>query len=159
MGAGGAQNRLEKTTIMGTNHRAKQREHAPGGKARNEGGTAADTGAKTSASAPAVRTRVVTPQLDALIAANPDLVDRIFEYIVQEVPGIAAPRLAQLKIDIRAEFAGEDHYIPKRPVTERQALVAQVLALFNGRNASELARTLQISRATVYRVLKQPGRA
>lgn len=100
----------------------------------------------------------MTPKLNALIAANPDLVDRIFEYIVQEVPGIAPPRLAQLKIDIRAEFAGEDHYIAKRPLTERQALVAQVLALFNGRNASELARTLQISRATVYRVLKQPGR-
>ena len=36
-------------------------------------------------------------------------------------------------------------------------LATQVLSLFNGRNATEVARCLNISRATVYRLLKQPG--
>jgi transcriptional regulator of acetoin/glycerol metabolism len=101
-----------------------------------------------------------TPRLDALIQADPDRVDRIFEYILVEVPGLAAPaRLEQLKADVRAEFAGEEQYIAKRPPTERQRRVDQVLARFNGRNATELARQLRIGRATVYRILKRPGSA
>jgi DNA-directed RNA polymerase specialized sigma subunit len=32
-----------------------------------------------------------------------------------------------------------------------------VARLFNGRNATEVARVLKISRITVYRLLKQPG--
>ena len=36
-------------------------------------------------------------------------------------------------------------------------MVAEVLRTFNSRNATELARRLQVSRATVYRWIKQPG--
>jgi Mor family transcriptional regulator len=100
-----------------------------------------------------------TPVLDALIQAEPDLVDRIFEYIIAEIPElVAAARLDQLKSDVRSEFAGERGYVAKRPPTERQRLALQVLALFNGRNATEVARKLQLGRTTVYRILKQPGK-
>lgn len=101
-----------------------------------------------------------TPKLDALIAAEPDLVDRIFEFILAELPSLGgAATVAQLKADVRAEFAGEEQYIAKRPPTERQRRVEQVLQLFNGRNASKVARQLQIGRTTVYRVLKQAGKS
>jgi Mor family transcriptional regulator len=98
-----------------------------------------------------------TPQLDALIAQEPDLVDRIFEYLLAEFPQIAGPKFAVAKKAVRDEFAGQDAYIPQRPLSERQELVQSVLSLFNGRNATEVARRLCISRATVYRVLKQEG--
>lgn len=101
-----------------------------------------------------------TPKLDELIAAEPDLVDRIFEYIVDGLPALGGPEaVAQLKADVRAEFAGEGQYIAKRPLTERQQRVARVLALFNGRNATGIARQLRMGRATVYRILKQAGKA
>ncbi|MEN9437367.1 MAG: hypothetical protein RIR09_2022 [Pseudomonadota bacterium] len=97
-----------------------------------------------------------TPALSKLIQAEPDLVDRIFEYILAELPEIAAS-VQKHKAAVRAEFKGEECYIASRPASERQQTVAQVLALFDGRNATEVARRLQISRATVYRVIKQPG--
>lgn len=93
--------------------------------------------------------------LDALTAQEPDLVDRIFDYLLAEFPQIAGERIDSAKAAVRAEFGGEDVYIPARGATERQRLVAEVLSLFNGRNASEIARRLGISRASVYRFLKQ----
>ncbi|MGB3068451.1 MAG: Mor transcription activator family protein [Ottowia sp.] len=97
-----------------------------------------------------------TPGLQKLIDADPDLVDRIFEYLLTELPELAGLS-ARIKSAVRAEFAGEECYIAGRPATARQELVSQVLSLFNGRNASEVARRLNISRATVYRIIKQPG--
>lgn len=105
--------------------------------------------------------RPPTPDLQRLIDAEPDLVDRIFDYLLAEFPQIAgmpATALQKTKAAVRAEFAGEECYIASRPATARQEMVAEILALFNGRNATEVARRLQISRATVYRVIKQPGR-
>ena len=89
-----------------------------------------------------------------MIQAEPDLVDRIFDYILSE-PALAkaiAGREDELKKAVRWEFKDE---VGKRSQRERHEMVVQVLALFNGRNASEVARRLQISRATVYRVIKQ----
>jgi len=97
-----------------------------------------------------------TPELQKLLQAEPDLVDRIFDYLIEQMPEISRIA-ADLKPAVRAEFAGEECYIATRPATARQEMVAQVLSLFNGRNASEVARELKISRATVYRVIKQPG--
>lgn len=94
--------------------------------------------------------------LAALIQAEPDLVDRIFDYILAEFPQISAS-VQKHKAAVRAEFKGEECYIAGKPATARQQQVSQVLALFNGRNASEVARRLQIGRTTVYRVLKQHG--
>ena len=102
-----------------------------------------------------------TPELDKLIRAEPDLVDRIFDYILSDpnlAQGLQAHvegRVAELKKAVRAEFKGEECYIAGRPATARQEQVARILALFNGRNSSEVARRLQISRSTVNRVIKQ----
>lgn len=107
-----------------------------------------------------------TPELDRLTAAEPDLVDRIFDYILSD-PALAAAMqrgslmekssIPKLKAAVRAEFRGEECYIAGRPATARQERVAKVLALFNGRNATEVSRRLGISRASVYRYLKQAG--
>jgi Mor family transcriptional regulator len=94
------------------------------------------------------------------IFADPDLVDRIFEYIATEFPemtGALQERATEIKAAIRDEFGGEKGYVAKRSRLERQHLASAVLELFNGRNASEVARRLEISRATVYRLIKQPG--
>jgi Mor family transcriptional regulator len=98
-----------------------------------------------------------TPQLDALIKADPDLVDRIFEYLVAEFPALASPRLDVAKRAVREHFGGSEAYVRSVASDERQQQATQVLALFNGRNASEVARRVGISRASVYRLLKQPG--
>ena len=109
-----------------------------------------------------------TPKLSAMIAAEPDLVDRIFDYIFSDPVLSEAIKksalsekttVAKLKTAVRAEFRGEECYIAGKPATARQEQVSQVLALFNGRNAHEVARRLRISRATVYRHLKQSGKA
>ena len=87
---------------------------------------------------------------------DPDLVDRIFDYIVEMFPEMSARELSGAKAAVRAEFAGSETYLRKRRSASAQA--AEVLALFNGRNASEIARRLRISRASVYRYIKQAGR-
>lgn len=96
-------------------------------------------------------------ELQALLAAEPDLVDRIFEYLLTEFPQLAgdAARVYKAQSAVRAEFAGEEVYIQKRSSKD---IAAEVLRLFNGRNATEVARRLQIHRATVYRYLKQSGK-
>jgi Mor family transcriptional regulator len=109
----------------------------------------------TKRNAPAAQSP--TPQLDALVKAEPDLVDRIFEYAVELLPAIAEHQ-ASIKLALRQEFAGERAYIRHRDDGQAEASATQVLTLFNGRNASEVARQLRISRATVYRKLKQPGK-
>lgn len=100
--------------------------------------------------------------LQRLLEAEPDLVDRIFDYVVELLPEITSKghRLADVKAAVRDEFAGTETYIPKRKGERSRLapdLAAKVIVLFNGRNATEVARRLQISRATVYRVLKQAG--
>jgi transposase-like protein len=89
--------------------------------------------------------------------SDPDLVDRIFEYLLAEFPHIAGPQFAKAKRAVREEFRGEEVYIAGRGADDRHDLVMSVLSLFNGRNASEVARRLGIGRTTVYRILKQAG--
>lgn len=87
---------------------------------------------------------------------DPDLVDRMFDFICELCPEIV-DRAEELKRATRAEFRGEEVYIPKNARTERQAKVQEVMRLFNGRNATEVARRLNISRRSVYRWVKQSG--
>lgn len=96
-------------------------------------------------------------ELQNLLAANPDLVDRIFEYLLAEFPQLAgdSARVQKAQTAVRAEFAGEEVYIQKRSSRD---IAAEVLKLFNGRNATEVSRRLNIHRATVYRYLKQAGK-
>lgn len=86
-----------------------------------------------------------------------DLVDLVVGYIVAMCPEVAH-RADHLKGEIRKEFSGIEIYIPRRSLADRQRLTGEVLSLFNGRNASEVARRLGIGRATVYRIIKQEGR-
>ena len=90
-------------------------------------------------------------------AAEPDLVDRMLEMLVREVPALK-PRAEEIAQALRGEFAGEDVYIRRR-AGPPAALVVEVLRRFNGRNVTEVARELRISRATVYRMLRQGGGA
>ncbi|MCC6071448.1 Mor transcription activator family protein [Massilia sp. GCM10020059] len=87
---------------------------------------------------------------------TPDLVDAIFEYIVSEFPEMRE-RMSEMKECTRKEFSGIETYIPRRSIAERERIAGEVLVLFNGRNATEIARRLNISRATVYRIIKQDG--
>jgi Mor family transcriptional regulator len=87
---------------------------------------------------------------------NADLVDAIFAFIEEEFPQMAS-RTAQLKDEVRREFSGVEIYIPRRSHAARDKLTRDVLKLFNGRNATEIARRLGIGRATVYRIIKQEG--
>ena len=93
--------------------------------------------------------------LQQLLSAEPDLVDRIFEYVLTVLPELAQEpaMLDQAKTAVREEFAGARIYVRK----SEPDLAGRILALYNGRNASQVARELGISRATVYRKLKQPG--
>jgi Mor family transcriptional regulator len=92
------------------------------------------------------------------VFSDPDIVDRIFDYIVEQFPEMRAEQVEDLKRTTREEFRGAEYYIPQQSPTERQKLVEDVLRMFNGRNATEIARALQISRATVYRWVKQPAK-
>lgn len=88
-----------------------------------------------------------------------DLVDRIFAYLEAELLDITrgVSEIERVKAEVRAEFGGSDCYIARMPRTDRAKRVREVMRLFNGRNAADVARQLKISRTTVYRILKQPG--
>jgi len=58
---------------------------------------------------------------------------------------------------LRTEMAGDRGYISSASTTSREEKRAKVRKMFNGRNATEIARELSIGRATVYRILKRPG--
>ena len=93
-------------------------------------------------------------------ATDSDFVDRVFAYLEAEFPELPALHLRDARDAVRRHFAGERAYIPRgRTPDEREQLATQVLRLFNGRNAVEVARRLGVSRVTVYRTLKQASRA
>lgn len=58
---------------------------------------------------------------------------------------------------LRAEMAGDRGYISSESTETREAKQDRARRMFNGRNATEIARELKIGRATVYRWLKRPG--
>lgn len=88
---------------------------------------------------------------------QPDLLDLIFKYIEEEFPDMK-DRVTSLKTAARKEFSGMGMYIAQRPAAEREKTINEILTLFNGRNATEIARRLNISRATVYRTIKTAGK-
>ena len=86
-----------------------------------------------------------TPQPSTTQATpEPDLVDRIFAYLEAELPQ-ALRDVDHLKANIRAEFGGLDWYIPVKARGESRQRQQEVLRLFNGRNAEEVARHLMLS--------------
>ena len=104
----------------------------------------------TPASAPTL------PQIERM----PDLVDRIFDYLIETLPPDVAEEIknAGLRDDARSEIGAGYGWVYSASQTARQQRVREVLRLFNGRNATEVARRLNLSKATVYRYIKQPGR-
>jgi len=90
-------------------------------------------------------------------ATDMDLVDRIFDYLEGQLPRDlqAAGQLGQLRTQMRAEFAGARSYIPSVARHQRGQRIEAVLRLYNGRNAMQIAQQLQMSRASVYRIIKQ----
>ena len=79
-------------------------------------------------------------------------------YVCRELPSLTPERAKDVEDAIRGEYGGERVYIATGSAIHRRLRTARrVLQLFNGRNATEVARELSISKATVYRVLKQPG--
>lgn len=95
--------------------------------------------------------------MSGTILDNPDLIDKIFDFITDEFPEMR-DRAAELKQMARREFAGIETYIPRRSQADRDQVVRDVMRLFDGRNATEVARRLNISRASVYRIIKTDGK-
>jgi Mor family transcriptional regulator len=89
--------------------------------------------------------------------ADPDLVDRLFQAILEQFPEIGG-RVVQVKQDLRKQYGGSEHYVRKTDVQTKEQRAAELLRIFDGRNATETARILGIGRATVYRCIKQPGK-
>lgn len=86
-----------------------------------------------------------------------DLLSRVIECLQEVQPSLTDEMALQIEKQIRGEFAGEMTYIAKT-IPERDRLKDEVRRLFNGRNATEVARELKIGRTTVYRILKTAGR-
>lgn len=84
-----------------------------------------------------------------------DLVDQVVEYLATIDPSLR-DRLDEIEADLREQFAGFNHWVSTKPHLTRRRRAQEILSLFNGRNATEVGRRLGISRATVYRVIKQP---
>jgi DNA-binding phage protein len=93
---------------------------------------------------------------------DPDFVDRVWAYMLQSWPqrlaDIAPTEVEDVKQYIRQSERGERPYITPAGDAARERKAQQILSCFNGRNATEVARMVGCSRATVYRVLKQAGR-
>ncbi len=87
-----------------------------------------------------------------MIKPKHDLIDVIVDYVLAEYPQLSNSA-QKIKDALRFEFQGEEIYI--RRGTSRQQTSSQVQALFNGRNITKVASELQMSRATVYRILKR----
>ena len=84
-----------------------------------------------------------------------DLVTAIFDVLIETHPGVAEIR-EQGEAAVRHRLLGLRGTVT--PAADSDTMAVKVLALFNGRNAREVARKLGISRASVYRHLKQSGR-
>jgi hypothetical protein len=92
--------------------------------------------------------------------ADPDFVDRVWDYMLQSFPqlaGIPSGQVDDVKQHIRRSERGERPYITPASAASREREAQHILRLFNGRNATEVAREVGCSRAKVYRVLKQAG--
>ena len=100
------------------------------------------------------------PRREAMVSPevfdDADMVDAIFKYLGEAFPELA-PALTKLEDEVRDEFQCIEVYVARRSPARRRQLTAEVLSLFNGRNATEIARKLGIGRTTVYRIIKQAG--
>lgn len=83
-----------------------------------------------------------------------DIVDRFIACARTAFPDTDAATLRELENQLRTEFGGGKGIYVRKP-----GRLDQLRSMYNGRNASECARQLGCSRATVYRLIKTQGRA
>jgi Mor family transcriptional regulator len=99
------------------------------------------------------------PDIAAEARHSPELVELIANYVLAEFDA----QVARAIEEERRLLGGDKFYVRSQSAAAaaaaREALVRDVLALFNGRNVTEVARRLQVGRATVYRIIKQARRA
>ena len=86
---------------------------------------------------------------------EPDLVTAIFDVLIESHPDLMALR-EEGESAVRHRLKGLRGTVTDQP--DSDTLARRVLSLFNGRNPREVARRLRVSRATVYRILKQAGK-
>lgn len=89
------------------------------------------------------------------IDGDADLVDQMIAFLARHRPELAEVA-REVEAELRAEFGGGGHYV-RSTLVPHDARTDAVLSAFNGCNVSEVARELGISRATVYRRLRQAG--
>lgn len=85
-----------------------------------------------------------------------DLVTAMFDLLEETHPDVIKPHRDILEADVRHYMKGARGTIMDKPDSETRA--RRVLALFNGRNAREVARKLGIGKTSVYRYIKQAGK-
>ena len=87
-----------------------------------------------------------------------DVANEIMKRLAPELAPEVSKQIALLmEYRLRAEMAGDRGYISTVSTATREKKHEQVRRMFNGRNATQIARELKIGRATVYRILKKPG--
>jgi len=106
---------------------------------------------KKKAAAPAVFVGQSTEDRDR----EPDLVTAIFDVLIESHPDLMALR-EEGEAAVRHRLKGLRGTVTDQP--DSDTLARRVLSMFNGRNPREVARRLRVSRATVYRILKQAGK-
>lgn len=90
-------------------------------------------------------------EIEAVIA-------KVTAEVVADSPHEIGPQIA-IRVGqwMRTNMPGTAGYIGGQSAAARRARHDQVRRMFNGRNATEIARKIGISRATVYRILKTSG--
>lgn len=102
-----------------------------------------------------------TPALDRIIRRDPDIVDRMFDYLLQQMPELAG-RAAELD---RAEQALRDEFRARRGLhvrsprrdDERQEIIDKVASYPSSVTHLSVALALGVSKATVRRIRSMLG--
>lgn len=96
-----------------------------------------------------------TPCLDRIIERDPDIVDRMFDYLLQQMPELAGRvgELAKAERALRSEFkASRGLHVRSPQADDRRELRAAVLSYPPGTSAGQVAREHGISAITVRRI-------
>lgn len=106
-----------------------------------------------------------TPELDKLIQAEPDLVDRLFDFMMIELGKKIGESLDRMppeekravKLAVKrathAEFKGEQCYVAALPAADREERDAAIRAMFTGGNQKAVLRHFRISKSTLGRII------